>query len=374
MKKGYKKLLFFSFIIIVLILCNTFIINFLSGYKIVLFLTILLLIFNRVFVIEKDRHLYFKDILFEIFMFSMAFFILYYLMGLFVGLAKTANYLSFYSIKVIILPLILYCVLREVFRYNMLCKADNNKLCTILVIVLIILMDISNDYYYADFNTSYDILRFIALVFLPAISKGLSYSYISKKMGYKPVIIFDLVFSLYKYVFPLIPNPNEYIVSIICLVTPILFAFRIVKFFEVREKHKLPSDYKKLKLKGIALPLAVLLVLVYFYSGYFRYFTIAIASGSMEPMIKKGDVVIADQKFDSKKLEIGQVIAYKKNGVIIVHRIVKKIKLGDSYIYYTKGDANSNMDDFVIEEDMIVGRVNHKISYIGYPTVWFNNK
>ena len=70
MKKGYKKLLIFSFIIIVLILCNTFIINFLGGYKIILFLTVLLLIFNKVFVIEKDRHLYFKDILFEIFLFD----------------------------------------------------------------------------------------------------------------------------------------------------------------------------------------------------------------------------------------------------------------------------------------------------------------
>jgi signal peptidase len=235
-------------------------------------------------------------------------------------------------------------------------------------------MDLTNNYYFTAFKSQYDILKFIALIVLPAISKGISYSYVSKKMGYKPVIAFDLVFTLYKYILPFIPNPSEYVVAIIYLIIPVLFAFRIIKFFEEREKQTLPSDYKKIKLKGLLLPFVMLIVMVYFYSGYFRYYAIAIASGSMQKQINKGDIVIVDKKYSFNALEEGQVIAYRKNGVIIVHRIVKKLKLGDSYVYYTKGDANDNVDDFVIEEDMVVGKVNHKIPYIGYPTVWFNNK
>ena len=123
----------------------------------------------------------------------------------------------------------------------------------------------------------------------------------------------------------------------------------------------------------MALPLVIVLVLVYFYSGYFRYFAIAVATGSMEPNIYRGDVVIVDKKYSFNDIEPGEVIAYKKEDVIIVHRVIKKLKIRDSFIYYTKGDANEKMDDFVIEKDMIVGVVDYRIPFMGYPTVWFND-
>ena len=59
-------------------------------------------------------------------------------------------------------------------------------------------------------------------------------------------------------------------------------------------------------------------VLVYFTSGNFHYHTLAIASGSMTPKIKKGDVVIVE-KIDGKynKLKIGDVIAFRYSDIYI---------------------------------------------------------
>ena len=51
---------------------------------------------------------------------------------------------------------------------------------------------------------------------------------------------------------------------------------------------------------------------------------------------------------------------------------VKKIKVDGETIFYTKGDANHDIDNYKITEDMIIGTVNVKIPYIGYPTVWLN--
>ena len=116
------------------------------------------------------------------------------------------------------------------------------------------------------------------------------------------------------------------------------------------------------------------MTLVYFYSGYFRFYAIAIASGSMEPKVKKGDVVIVDKNSTYELLEEGKIIAVRKDNVIVVHRIVKKIKLNNSYIYYTKGDANNNIDDYMIDEGMFIGEVKYKVPYIGYPTVWFSER
>lgn len=48
----------------------------------------------------------------------------------------------------------------------------------------------------------------------------------------------------------------------------------------------------------------LVVILIYFVSGYFRYYAIAIASGSMETLISKGDVVIVDKEYKtlSKKI------------------------------------------------------------------------
>ena len=37
-------------------------------------------------------------------------------------------------------------------------------------------------------------------------------------------------------------------------------------------------------------------------------------------------------------------------------------------------EAVSNIDDFLIQKDNIVGKVNHKIGFIGYPTVWLSER
>ena len=374
MKKGYKRLLIFCSVLIIILCLSAFWNNILSGYRMIFFLLVLVVIFDSYFVLERDNKRYFKDLLFETFMFLMLFFIFFYLLGLVVGLARVPSYLTFNGIKNILLPIILFGILRELLRYNLLKKSDGNLICTVVVIVLMILFDLCDDYFVASFATKYSILSFIALVLLPTISRNLSYSYISKRYGYKIVIIYDLVFSLSFYLLPLIPNPNEYIMAIIYLVVPVLYAFRIYSFYMRRKDELIPRDYKKKKLKGIIVPVIIIMAMVYLYSGYFRFYAIAIASGSMEPKIHKGDLVIVDQDIPFENIEIGDVIAYRHEKIIVVHRVVKKIEYGDSYILYTQGDANEHMDDLVIEEDVVIGKVDFKIPYIGSPTVWFSEK
>ena len=371
MKVGYKRLLVFIVITALILLLTTFIIKTPSRYQNVIFLSILLIIFNKIFVIEKDRHRYLKDILFEILLFVLTYFILFYILGFIVGIAKT-NYYNLSSIINIIIPIILYTILKEVFRYNMLCKADGSKITTVAVVVLFILFDTFNSYHFSTFNNQYEVLKFLSLLILPVIAENISYSYVSKKMGYKPVIVFELIFSLYPYLLPIVPSPSAYVTSIIYLVVPILFAYRISKFFDLKKDDLIPRDYMKKKFSGIILPITITLILVYFYSGYFKYYAIAIASGSMEPKVNKGDIVIVNQR--AKELKKGDVIAFKQNKIIMVHRIVKIIKYDGEDLYYTKGDANNKIDDFITEKNMIVGKVVVRLPSIGYPTIWFNKK
>ena len=92
----------------------------------------------------------------------------------------------------------------------------------------------------------------------------------------------------------------------------------------------------------------------------------------MKPNINKGDVVIIKKLDNYESLKIGDVLAFKHDNIIIVHRIVNIIEEDGKYYFYTKGDNNNSEDNFAIYEDLIVGVVNIRLPFIGYPTVWFN--
>lgn len=374
MKKGYKRLLFFEIIIFLILILNSFVWNILKEYNMVIFLIISIIIFKMFIGIEKDHHRYTKDIIFNIVIFLLASFLVYYLFGLIIGFYKIDNYFNLYGFKTFILPLLATIILKEYLRYQVLTKSEESKLFIISAVIIFILIDITNAIYFGTFDTWYSLFMFIALTLLPSVSSNIAASYISLKVGYKPNIIWLLITKLYVYFIPIVPNPNEYILSVIRFIFPLMIAYRVYILFTKVKDEEISRDYNKSK-KGRALiiPTVLVVIIVYLTSGYFHYYAIAIASGSMYPQIKKGDVVIIEKISDNyDTLEVGNVIAFKYNDVIIVHRIVNIISEKDEYYFYTKGDANNDVDNFAISEDMIIGIVNYKVPYIGLPTVWLN--
>ena len=135
-------------------------------------------------------------------------------------------------------------------------------------------------------------------------------------------------------------------------------------------------DYNKKRFFLLGIPFILIFCLVYFVSGYFKYYAIAIASGSMYPEFNRGSVVVIEQTNDKyanyNKLTEGEIIAYKYENSIIVHRLIRIVETKDEIFYYTKGDANNNEDNYPIRKENIIGIVRIKIPYIGYPTVWFS--
>lgn len=373
MKRGYKKLLIFETVILFLLIINSFFLNILDNYQKVFFLILLIIIFKKIFGIEKDNHRYIKDVIFELVIFLFIFFILYYLLGIFISFIKINNYYTFKGITNVIIPIILIIILKEYLRYSMIMKSEGNNLLIIVTCILFIFLDITNPIYYNDFKTKYDYFIFIALTLFPTISTNIVCSYISYKVGYKPNIVYLLIVNLYQYLLPIIPNPNQYLSSIIQFLLPISLIYRLNKFFKLSHDEDIERNYHKKHIVSLLLPTMFIIILIYFSSGYFKYYSIAIASGSMEKVLSKGDIVIVEKiNKNYQELKKGNIIAYKYDGVIVVHRIVKIIKDKEKIYIYTKGDANKNIDNYFIEEKNVIGTVKFKIPYIGLPTVWLN--
>ncbi len=376
MKKGHKRLLFFEILLFIILFLNSFVYDFLSGINISIFLVIVLIIFKYLFGFEKDKHRFIKDVILEIIIFLFVFFLLYYLSGLIISFARTGDYLNIKGLQMFIFPIVCYILLREYLRYMFMCKSEGNNILIISTVILFIFLDITTAIYYANFESNYKAFVFIASIILPAVSSNIIFSYITTKVGYKPIIVYALIINLYQYLLPIVPNPSQYLVTMIDILLPILLGYKINKFFRKADDEEIKRDYnkKKKKLKSLV-PIAIaVIILIYFTSGYFRFWAIAIASGSMEPKIHKGDIVIINRDYNIKSIKKGEVMAYRHSGIIVVHRIIKKEKNKGKYYFVTKGDANKKEDNIVIDESMIVGIVDYKVPYIGLPTVWLNNK
>lgn len=373
MKRGHRNLLIFELIMFAILIINSFVWNMLESYTMIIFLITTIIVFKKIFGIEKDRHRYIKDVIFDTAIFILTFFLLYYLSGIIIGFARTDNYYNWYGLVKFIIPLVLTIITKEYLRYQVIMKSEGSKLLTIISCMLFILLDVTTAIYYSGFSSKYDAFLFIALTLLPAISTNIVCCYLTYKVGYKPNIMYLLVMNLYQYLLPIVPNPNEYIASIIMFVAPIVLGYKLNKFFTTVIDEDIARDYRKNRMLSLIIPTLIVIVLVYFNSGYFKYHAIAIASGSMEKQISKGDVVIIEKvDGDYASLKEGQIIAYKHDGVIVVHRLIKIIKEDNRYFFYTKGDANADPDNYVIEQSTVIGKVNVKIPFIGLPTVWLN--
>ncbi len=95
---------------------------------------------------------------------------------------------------------------------------------------------------------------------------------------------------------------------------------------------------------------------------------VAIVSGSMYPLIKPGDIVVAAPT-DGTQLEPGTVIVFKDPVFegLISHRIYS---INDDGTYTTKGDANASKDSTPISPDSVVGVGRLLVPYIGNVPYW----
>lgn len=87
-----------------------------------------------------------------------------------------------------------------------------------------------------------------------------------------------------------------------------------------------------------------------------------IVSGSMIPTIEIGDIVVIDNTTDVKE---NDVIAFRRNTTVIVHRIIDEMNVNGKVMYQTKGDNNNIADLELVEVEDIEGVYQAKIPYIG---------
>lgn len=92
--------------------------------------------------------------------------------------------------------------------------------------------------------------------------------------------------------------------------------------------------------------------------------TYVIISGSMEPNLNIGDIVITKNVLKDN-LKEGDIISFRKGQAVITHRIIEVIYTNEGIEYKTKGDNNNTEDTELVKEQELEGRVITRVPFIG---------
>ena len=128
----------------------------------------------------------------------------------------------------------------------------------------------------------------------------------------------------------------------------------------------------KRRIVNLGIATIVIVLIVMLISCKFRYGVIVVGSGSMEGALNIGDIAIFEN-YDKQKISKDDIIIFNRDDIKYIHRVVKISFTNNEYRYYTKGDANQELDDGYVTRNDVFGVAKFRIRYIGYPSIWLRD-
>lgn len=96
--------------------------------------------------------------------------------------------------------------------------------------------------------------------------------------------------------------------------------------------------------------------------------SLSVMSGSMEPAIATGDVII-DEWITPEEARIGDIVSFNdptRKGIVLTHRVTKVEHRSDRIAFVTRGDANTGVERWDAPRGGRIGRVKFKVPRAGF--------
>ena len=369
MKKDKIIIYILEFVLLLTLIFALFVSNIFSNIVLAIFLSVYAFSLKKIIKKRKINSIYQKQLIFFMLGFAIIYLILFYIIGFYFGYYENPIKLSFHSIINYTIPIGIIIITSEVIRKILLSqKIKFSKMITFVCMVLIDLIIYTKVY---EFTTYNDFLTILGLIFFSSISCNLLYNYISIRFGDKSIIIYRLITILYAYLIPIIPDVLVFFRAILRMLYPYIIYLVLEYSYSKSNFHVAYKDKKKNIIQN-TIWIILMLILVMLISCKFSYGIIVIGSGSMTGTINIGDAILYES-YKQQDIYKDDIIVFYKDDVQTIHRVVEVINSNGEIRYYTKGDANYEMDNGYITSKDIIGISKLKIKYIGYPSIWIRD-
>ena len=375
MKKNEVRACLLELLLVIILFFALFAPNIFTKAVVAIVMLVYMFVIKLLLKRKRIDSIYKKQVTIFMLIFALIYIGVFYLLGLYFCFEVAKISLSIWSIVNIIIPLMIIIISTEFIRKTFLQQKvllhlrrhviDLSEILTFIITVLVDLIIYVGMY---DITKLDDFLIVLGFILFASISCNLLYNYISVRYDAKAVITYRLITTLFIYIIPVMPSVYIFFRTFLRMIYPYLI-------YIVLEKVYLKSDYtisynkKRTNFVGNTILFFIMIMFVMLISCEFYYGILVIGTGSMTGTINKGDAIIFE-KYNHQQLNEGQVIVFDYNGVKTIHRIYEIKRVNNEYRYYTKGDANSKIDDGYITDSKVIGLVDLRIKYIGYPKLW----
>lgn len=267
---------------------------------------------------------------------------------------------------------------REVIRaynVNVFCRKDQLKPFVIIVIVMTLTQISFSRWVGVTSLEQFTIL--CAEQILPRLCENILATYLVMYGGVKASVLYLGMITGFEWLAPILPNVDWLVKGIIGMLVPVIgTTFLIKSYFKVIHHKKVREEEKENMWTFIPTALLAIL-LIWFTAGLFPIYPSAIATGSMKPMIDPGDVILVEKIKDKEQLErlkAGDIIQFRRDTILITHRIVEVLDADGLKEYRTKGDNNSSEDTRLVKMEEVKGIYRNVIPKIGWPTLVFKSR
>lgn len=310
------------------------------------------------------------------------------LLGLKLGWVHNIYQWGFTNLFQVFLPVTLTIVTAEILRGELVEHGRGSLLAVITIGVTIWLMEIIMALPLYNLAEGGAVFNLIVLVVGPSLLSNVLLTYIAYAYDYRINIAYRLIMGLPTYLLPILPDSGVYLPVLFEIGLVVLLALSLVGVHKMNGKalvipmkrvasKRVASDQSQrakriAKWASISVVAATAVLYVGLMSGLFKFYFLAIGSGSMEPNLYRGDMILVEKSKNYSEMNEGDILVYRHSNAIMVHRISEVEKAGNNYVFHTKGDNNPSEDVWEVEQDDIIGLARGKIALFGYPTLWLN--
>lgn len=307
-----------------------------------------------------------------IFIVILAYLIVYYLSGLIMGFSRSPYAHDILSIIKNFWDYLIVIFFQEYVRSVLIVNEKKNYSILIGSILMFSIFELNILSLLNNFTDAATIFKYFFSTMLVVFIRNILLTYLNINSGLRVALIYRVPIMFVNLVMPIFPSYDWFFTSLSGILLPFVVYIVFNYFSELKTSRETRRHIKKQSpLKKIPL-LVIILVIVCFVGGFFKYMPVAIMSNSMSDLIKRGDAVIVSKLNEKEKkyLEVNDIIEYKLNNAVVVHRIIDIEKASNGeLIFTTKGDNNLRKDDKKVKESQVIGKVYLKIPKLGYPSV-----
>lgn len=302
----------------------------------------------------------------------LAFFhvIIYVLIGVFTSFGKTPYSRSFLGITLNLLEMsvILFgCELCRAFLLQNLPK-KHSQVYLILISIAMAMFRIPLSRAFS-INSGLKLMDFITEIAFPELMQSYVASNLAALAGPVPAMVYLGIIRAFEYLSPYLPTPEWMPLLLFNLLVPVL-GLAVLRLLYLKEAAIKARARESEGSAGWIVVSAVSVAIIWFVVGLFPLYPSVILTGSMEPVIMPGDVVLV-AKVDYDSIQVGDIIVFD-NGekIYITHRVIEIIEDSNGRQFVTKGDNNYSKDSELSNESQFRGKVIKIIPNIGLPVLY----